>query len=49
MPVDGLDHVQVAAPPGCEREARQIGSRIRVSFYREGTLLDTVVVTVATP
>jgi catechol 2,3-dioxygenase-like lactoylglutathione lyase family enzyme len=23
MPVDGLDHVQVAAPPGCEREARQ--------------------------
>jgi catechol 2,3-dioxygenase-like lactoylglutathione lyase family enzyme len=25
--VDGLDHVQVAAPPGCEREAR--------SFYGE--------------
>jgi catechol 2,3-dioxygenase-like lactoylglutathione lyase family enzyme len=23
MPVDGLDHVQVAAPPGCEREARR--------------------------
>jgi hypothetical protein len=21
--VDGLDHVQVAAPPGCEREARR--------------------------
>jgi catechol 2,3-dioxygenase-like lactoylglutathione lyase family enzyme len=27
MGVDGLDHVQVAAPPGCEREAR--------SFYGE--------------
>ena len=25
--IDGLDHVQVAAPPGCEREAR--------SFYGE--------------
>jgi catechol 2,3-dioxygenase-like lactoylglutathione lyase family enzyme len=23
MGVDGLDHVQVAAPPGCEREARR--------------------------
>jgi catechol 2,3-dioxygenase-like lactoylglutathione lyase family enzyme len=22
MGIDGLDHVQVAAPPGCEREAR---------------------------
>ena len=21
--IDGLDHVQVAAPPGCEREARR--------------------------
>jgi catechol 2,3-dioxygenase-like lactoylglutathione lyase family enzyme len=29
MGVDGLDHVQVVAPPGCEREARR--------FY--GTLL----------
>ena len=29
MGIDGLDHVQVAAPPGCEREARR--------FY--GTLL----------
>src|SRR4051812_47293178 len=23
MPIDGLDHVQVAAPPGCESEARR--------------------------
>jgi catechol 2,3-dioxygenase-like lactoylglutathione lyase family enzyme len=23
MPIEGLDHVQVAAPPGCEREARR--------------------------
>ena len=23
MPIVGLDHVQVAAPPGCEREARR--------------------------
>jgi catechol 2,3-dioxygenase-like lactoylglutathione lyase family enzyme len=23
MGVDGLDHVQLAAPPGCEREARR--------------------------
>jgi catechol 2,3-dioxygenase-like lactoylglutathione lyase family enzyme len=23
MGIDGLDHVQVAAPPGCEREARR--------------------------
>ena len=23
MGVDGLDHVQIAAPPGCEREARR--------------------------
>ena len=23
MPIDGLDHVQVAAPPGCEPEARR--------------------------
>jgi catechol 2,3-dioxygenase-like lactoylglutathione lyase family enzyme len=21
--IDGLDHVQLAAPPGCEREARR--------------------------
>jgi catechol 2,3-dioxygenase-like lactoylglutathione lyase family enzyme len=23
VPIEGLDHVQVAAPPGCEREARR--------------------------
>jgi catechol 2,3-dioxygenase-like lactoylglutathione lyase family enzyme len=23
VPIDGLDHVQVAAPPGCEAEARR--------------------------
>jgi catechol 2,3-dioxygenase-like lactoylglutathione lyase family enzyme len=23
VPIDGLDHVQVAAPPGCEPEARR--------------------------
>lgn len=23
MPIEGLDHVQVAAPPGCEAEARR--------------------------
>ncbi|HEY1277408.1 MAG TPA: VOC family protein [Thermoleophilaceae bacterium] len=23
MPIDGLDHVQVAAPPGCEAQARR--------------------------
>ena len=22
MPIEGLDHVQVAGPPGCEAEAR---------------------------
>jgi catechol 2,3-dioxygenase-like lactoylglutathione lyase family enzyme len=26
--VDGLDHVQVAAPPGCEREARGFYGRV---------------------
>jgi catechol 2,3-dioxygenase-like lactoylglutathione lyase family enzyme len=26
--VDGLDHVQVAAPPGCEREARGFYGRL---------------------
>jgi catechol 2,3-dioxygenase-like lactoylglutathione lyase family enzyme len=23
VPIEGLDHVQLAAPPGCEREARR--------------------------
>jgi catechol 2,3-dioxygenase-like lactoylglutathione lyase family enzyme len=27
VPITGIDHVQVAAPPGCEEEAR--------SFYRD--------------
>ena len=26
--IDGLDHVQVAAPPGCEREARGFYGRL---------------------
>ena len=28
MGIDGLDHVQVAAPPGCEREARGFYGRL---------------------
>ena len=29
--IDGLDHVQVAAPPGCEREARSFYGFVGVS------------------